>query len=226
MDERPTFRNFARAFFGNWLAWMSGGPSVPVALVGFYLENTIARIAFWIIAAGCLILSGYQLWKPERTKAIELQRQLARISEDRPLSFTGLSLGRYIQPRPPYGDWLIERIELGFENTGAQRLRWTIKDFFYEDRGIRTAIPLPAGAGKYSLPPREAMDYGFDVPGLQIQLQALRVPTTIRFGFTVEYDNIPPLNVRHMKRLIESNIRTLRPADYDCDWNVIEQDES
>ena len=69
------------------------------------------------------------------------------------------------------------------------------------------------------------MNYGFDVPGLQIQLQILRVPTTVRFGFTVEYDNIPPLKVRHMKRIIECNIRTLRPADYDCDWNVIEQGE-
>jgi hypothetical protein len=220
VDERPTFRDFASAFWRNWFALMSGSPSVPVAIFAFYLENQIAKLALWATAAGCLILSAYQLWKPERTKAVELQSQLAKISEDRPLSFTGLALSRWYAHDFTRGDWVIERIELGFENTGAQRLRWTITEFFFEYGRTRTAIPLPVGAGKYGLPPRESMNYGFDVPGLQVG-----VPTNVRFGFTVEYDNIPPLNTRRMRRIIECRIRALWPADYDRDWNVIEQGE-
>jgi hypothetical protein len=88
---------------------------------------------------------------------------------------------------------------------------------------VRSPIPLPAGAGGYCLLPRETADYGFDVHGLQIQLQALHVPTIFRVGFNVEYDNVPPLNLRHMKRLLECSVRSLRPVDYDV--NIIEQVE-
>jgi hypothetical protein len=177
----------------------------------------------WVTAASCIVLLAYSLWKPERAKVNDLQIQLAKIREDRPLAFTGLALGRNRQPRPPYGDWIIERIELGFENTGAERISWTLSEFFFEYQGVRTDVPLPAGAGKYCLLAREAIDYSFDVPGLQIQLKALRVPTTIRFGFSVEYDNIPPLKVRRTKRILDCNVRMLRPIDYDVD--IIKQIE-
>ncbi len=223
MDDRPTFQNFAKAFWRSWFALMSGIPSVPVAIGAFYLENTIAKIALWVTAAGCLILSAYSLWKTERTKVQDLQTQLAKIREDRPLSFTGLALERCVQPRPPYGEWIIERIELGFENTGAERISWTLKEFFFEYGGTRRDVPLPAAAGRYCLLAREAVDYGFDVPGLQIQVKPLGVPTTVRFGFSVEYDNVPPLKVRRMGRVIDCNIRNPRPTD--PDWNIIEQRE-
>ena len=54
---------------------MSGSPSVPLAIGAFYLENTLTKIVLWVTAAGC-ILSAYSLWRPERTKVIELQKQL------------------------------------------------------------------------------------------------------------------------------------------------------
>jgi hypothetical protein len=84
-------------------------------------------------------------------------------------------------------------------------------------------IPLPVGAGKYCLLAREANDYGFDVPGLQIQLHALRVPATIRFGFTIDYDNIPPVRVRCLRRILDFNIRRLWSGDCDWDVNIVEQ---
>ena len=142
MDEQP-FRKFASAFWRNWLSLMSGGPSVPLAILGFYLESPVAKILLWVTAGGCLVLSAYFLWRPERAKVVKLQNRLARISEDRPLSFNGLSIGRYVQPHPPHGDWIIERVELGFENTRAERISWTLAEFFFEYRGTNRTIPLP-----------------------------------------------------------------------------------
>ena len=65
------------------------------------------------------------------------------------------------------------------------------------------------------------MDYGFDVPGLQIRLHGPLAPTSIRFGFRVEYDKIPPLKVRRMKRVLDCSIRSLRPVDYNV--TIVEQ---
>lgn len=169
MDERPTFRTFASTFWRNWFALMSGSPSVPLAMLAIYLESTVAKIGLWLTAAACLIGSAYQLWKPERTKVLELQGQLAKIREDRPLSFTGLSLEHFVQPRPPRGPWIIDRISLGFENTGAERIGWRFEELFLEYQGPRTALTLPPEAGKYCLLARESIDYGFDVTGLEIQ---------------------------------------------------------
>jgi hypothetical protein len=99
MDERPTFRTFASTFWRNWFAPMSGSPSVPLAMLAFYLESTVSKICLWLTAAAYLIGSAYHLWKPKRTKVLELQGQLAKIREDRPLSFTGLSLEHFV-PTP------------------------------------------------------------------------------------------------------------------------------
>jgi hypothetical protein len=63
---------------------------------------------------------------------------------------------------------------------------------------------------------------GFDVTGLEIQ-PSLGVLTTIRFGFTVAYDNIPPVNVRHTKRLLDCNVRRLWSGGCDWDVTIVEQ---
>ena len=92
-----------------------------------------------------------------------------------------------------------------------------------EERTERSLYPV--GAGRYCLLARESLDYGFDVPGLQIQLQPLRVPTIIRFGFSVDYDNIPNLRVRHTRRILDCRVRGLWSGDYDWDVNIVEQVE-
>jgi hypothetical protein len=180
-------------------------------------------LAIFLISLFVLLVRvPYRLYAEQRTTMNGLNDQIARITEDRPLSFTGLSIEHCVQARPPYGEWNIERIELGFENTGGQRISWTFTELFFEYGGTRKDIPLPDGAGRFCLLARESVDYGFDMPGLQIQVQALR-RTTIRFGFSVEYDNVPPLKVRRMKRILDCGVRSLRPMDYEV--NIIEQVE-
>jgi hypothetical protein len=205
---------------------LAGMSAAAFGFFGGHGEHPSWLIALAIFLVSLLVLLvriPYGLYAEQRTFINERNEKLARISEDRPLIFNGLSIGRYVQPHPPHGDWIIERIELGFENTGAERICWTLPELFFDYQGTRRTIPLPAVAGRYCLVARASMDYGFDVPGLQIPLQPLRVPTTIRFGFTVEYDNIPPVNVRRIRRVLDCSIRRLWSGDYDCDFNIVEQ---
>jgi len=206
--------------------FIAAGIAAGFGFFGGHAEHPswwIALAIFVISLFVLLVRMPYRLYAEQRTVIHSLNDRLARISEDRPLSFNGLSLGRYVQPHPPHGDWIIERIDLGFENTGAERMSWTLADFFLEYQGTRKTIPPPVGAGRYCLLAREANDYGFDVRGLKIQLQPLRVPTTIRFGFTIDYDNVPPVRVRRMRRILDCNIRRLWSGDYDWDVNIVEQ---
>ena len=79
---------------------------------GFGFFGGHAEHPFWWIALAIFVISlfvllvrmPYRLYAEQRTVIYSLNDRLARISEDRPLSFNGLSLGRYVQPRPPHGD--------------------------------------------------------------------------------------------------------------------------
>jgi hypothetical protein len=205
---------------------LAGGCAAAFGLFGGHAEHPSWWIAFAIFLIALVVLLvriPYEIYSEQKTRIEELEHKLCRISEDRPLSFNGLSVEHCVQSRPPYGPWIIDRIGLEFENMGDQRISWTITEFFYEKAGVKLAIPLPVGAGRYSLLARERVDYGFDVPGLEIQLQGPLVPTTFRVGFGAQYDNIPPLKIRHMRRLLECSVRSLAPLN--CNVNIIEQRE-
>jgi hypothetical protein len=70
----PTLWNFVRAFWMHWLTLMSGPLSVFVAVLGLWLaEGPYARIAFGILGAAALFISAYLVWRPERSRVIELE---------------------------------------------------------------------------------------------------------------------------------------------------------
>lgn len=70
------FRDFLRAFWPNWFALMSGGPSVPLAIWAFFVENNTAKIGLWITTAVCALLSAYFVWRPERKSVIDLTEKI------------------------------------------------------------------------------------------------------------------------------------------------------
>jgi hypothetical protein len=196
---------------------LAGGSATAFGLFGGHTEHPSWWIAFAIFLMSLLVLLvriPYALYSKQRAKINELQDKLARIREDRPLSFTGLSIEHFVQRHPPYGPVSIDRIELGFENTGGERLSLTITDLYFEWGGRKIPILLPAGADRYNLLAREEVGYGFDVPGLEVQLRALQA-TMIRFGFRAAYDNVPPLKARGMERVLDCGVRSVRPFHYD-----------
>lgn len=72
MEQQSRFRDFIRAFWPNLFALMSGGPSVPAAMLALYVDAPWAKIALWVTAFICLVLSAYFVWRPERRKVIKL----------------------------------------------------------------------------------------------------------------------------------------------------------
>lgn len=94
------------------------GTAATLGLFGGHAEHPSWWVAFAIFAISLVVLlvrMPYRLYSEQRATAKGLNDRLARISEDRPLTFNGLSFGRYVQPHPPHGDWIIERIDLAFE---------------------------------------------------------------------------------------------------------------
>jgi hypothetical protein len=184
------------------------------------VTNLTWQIPLWTLGAIVVVrmlLAPY--WMFSALKHVE--DTLARISEDRPFRFSEFILGSSVQPHHSQMIWIINDIALEFENLSDRRISWTIKELFFEYRGTRTEIPLAPGSGPYCLFPRQRATYNFDVPDLKIELAILGVLTSIRIGFQIIYDNIPPLRVRQTERLLDCKIRSLRPVDYH--WDIVKE---
>jgi hypothetical protein len=69
---RARIQDFVRAYFTNWFAVMSGGPSVPAAILAVYVQNDTARYLLWGTVGLAFLLSAYFVWREERLKVIEL----------------------------------------------------------------------------------------------------------------------------------------------------------
>lgn len=63
-------RNFFKAWFSDWLALMSGAPTVPLAVLALYVSSTPFRILYGSLAVACAVLTSYRIWLKER-KALE-----------------------------------------------------------------------------------------------------------------------------------------------------------
>jgi hypothetical protein len=79
---KPSLFVFIRSFGTDWADYMSGGPSVPAAILAFYVENRWAQAALWLTAAFCIILTAYRMWYRERLKIGDLEGQIQAL-EDR-----------------------------------------------------------------------------------------------------------------------------------------------
>ena len=65
-----SFLDFLWAFVSDWSLAMSGPLSVPLAIVGVFLPNEIARIMLFATAALCLILGSFSVWRRERIQVL------------------------------------------------------------------------------------------------------------------------------------------------------------
>jgi hypothetical protein len=67
---------FCKSFSANLVALMSGAPSIPFAGFALYAKNPGARLLFWLLAAFCMILAAYFIWRTERIRASNLKNDL------------------------------------------------------------------------------------------------------------------------------------------------------
>jgi len=62
---------FFKAFSGDWLALMSGPPTVPLTIAAFFVPNHLLRVLFGCLAVLCAFVASFRVWARERTKVEE-----------------------------------------------------------------------------------------------------------------------------------------------------------
>jgi hypothetical protein len=68
--------HFVLSFAARWFILMSGGPSVPLAIAAFLVENKTAQTWLCITAVFCFILASFFVWREEYRKVATLRRKL------------------------------------------------------------------------------------------------------------------------------------------------------
>jgi hypothetical protein len=104
---------------------LAGISAAAFGLFGGHGEHPAWWIALVILLVALIILLvriPYKLYAEQRTTINSLNEKLVKFSDDRPFRFEGMSIEHSVQPQPPYGPWIIDRIELEFENMGDQRI--------------------------------------------------------------------------------------------------------
>jgi hypothetical protein len=84
MSKEPSIGQFLRSIFSDWSSGVSGGLSVPLTVLGIYLQNAPIKIVFIALAAIAYLASAYNLWRKERTDLRRLQDQLCNGSQSFP----------------------------------------------------------------------------------------------------------------------------------------------
>ena len=55
MIANPSIKQFVLAFTAQWFTAMSGGLSVPLAVLSFFVENSVAKFALAVTALACFL---------------------------------------------------------------------------------------------------------------------------------------------------------------------------
>ena len=68
--------SYIRAFGVRWFVAMSGPLSVPLAVVGYIVQNEVAKFALFATALLCAIFASYWVWKVEREARIKAENEI------------------------------------------------------------------------------------------------------------------------------------------------------
>ena len=79
MDQKLGIKEFLLAFVPQWATAMSGGLSVPLAIIALFVSNDVARIVLGLTAVVCFTVSSYLVWERERFHAIEAEERLSSL---------------------------------------------------------------------------------------------------------------------------------------------------
>jgi hypothetical protein len=73
---------FFKAFSGDWLALMSGPPTVPLTIAAFFVPNRLLRVLFGCLAVLCAFVASFRVWARERTKVEEEIKELRAFKKE------------------------------------------------------------------------------------------------------------------------------------------------
>jgi hypothetical protein len=74
--QKPTVNEFARVFWQDLGALLSGSLSVPFAFLAAYTSATYTRFIYGALAVAGLLLAIYRMWAKERRNALLIQNEL------------------------------------------------------------------------------------------------------------------------------------------------------
>jgi hypothetical protein len=222
MYKPSTIPQFLYAFWPNWFALMSGPASVPFAFWGLYAGSDAAKIIFFKLSGLCIVLSCFFVWKKERDtllkKVSETEAILNSISLERMFAYKNFTMRVNPDPNNPASNNM-ERFDIIFENLGDFLIKFNIVRLYIETIQNCWEIPLADETGGY-IHPRQIMQFGFDMANSNIGV----LPIIIKIGFVADYDNVPPLQNRTTKRVIQYTFRSVYPMI--CDNIIIDQSET
>jgi len=80
MDEsnagKPSLMEFIRRFVGDWASLISGGLSVPFAILSVLSNSRYAKVSFAVLAVVGILIASYRLWAGERERLLSGQQAL------------------------------------------------------------------------------------------------------------------------------------------------------
>ena len=156
-DGKSNIREFVKAICARWFTAMSGPLSVPLVFLGFYVENTTAKILFFVLAAFGLVFSSYWIWKTERDKVTAAHKEIQRLSAIAPeldATIDGIVHGGYSDQFPGMASaFLFATIT----NTGSMQSIANDFRLIVRRNGISRDVTLRAFANTVTL--------GFPIPG-------------------------------------------------------------
>src|ERR1700730_4947656 len=76
--NKPTPQDFIYSLVKNWASLVSGGLSVPFAIMSVYANNPNTKTGFAILTVVGMIVASYSLWAQEREERVRTQDELER----------------------------------------------------------------------------------------------------------------------------------------------------
>jgi hypothetical protein len=137
MGSGTSVWSFAQALRTHWLAAMSGSFSVPFTAAAVFSGDKYQQIIFGCLAFAALWYGAYRLWRFEREKVLDLQRQLVRTGDSPSLRDVSLYdavcrmfLGRW--QKIPVVDGHLDLDASGFQS--IHELISQVKQFAFDGR--------------------------------------------------------------------------------------------
>lgn len=167
--------------------------------------TSIALLAFVLI-----VLEGaYRSAREGEKNATAVAEKLELICQERPFAYSNMEFD-FLERNGFGGPVEVTRMGLIFENRGDRMIRYRIDDVFLSFNGILAkADEKFMSTGSY-VQAQSSMTYSFDVSDLVVS----GLPAKIEIGFSVEYDNVPPVRRRITRRKILYTLRSIRPVSF------------
>ena len=84
MTSKPSIKEFWMALTSQWFTAMSGGLSVPLAIMAFFVPNETAKSVLALTATACFIVAAFSVWKSERLLVISANKRASLFEAMRP----------------------------------------------------------------------------------------------------------------------------------------------